>query len=143
MMGEYLIDENFGELAAGVLAAHWLEVNEPKDDRKFFGGLDFSRVETRRAVRAANPTESCAEADMIFATVEKLIIEGSTEERKRLAVSLGIVGARLPHGERAATIEKLIALSPRQVHASLLLSLVLSGEGIAIKFVAEGIAEDF
>jgi hypothetical protein len=80
---------------------------------------------------------------MIFAAVEKLIVEGTTEEQNRLAVSLGIVGSRLPHGERAATIEKLIALSPRQGRASLLLSLVLSGEDIGIKFVKEGIAETF
>jgi hypothetical protein len=143
MMGEYLLDENFGELAARVLAAHWSEANEPKDDRKFFGGVDFSRVEARRVIRAANPAGSCAEADMIFATVDKLIIERSTEEQKRLAVSLGIVGARLPHGERGATIEKLIALSPRQGRASLLLSLILSGEDIGIRLVAEGIAETF
>ncbi|WP_198912163.1 NACHT domain-containing protein [Acetobacter sicerae] len=141
MMGEYLLDENFGELAAKVIAAHWSEANEPKDDRNFFGRVDFSNVEARRVARAANPAESCAEADMIFAAVEKLIIEGTTEEQKRLAVSLGIVGARLPHGARVATIEKLIALSPKQRRASLLLSLVLSGENIGIKSVAEGIAE--
>lgn len=143
MMGEYLIDENFGELAARVLATHWSEANEPKDDRKFFSGVDFSRVEARRAVRAANPAESCAEAEMIFVAIEKLIIKGATEEQKRLAVALAIVGARLPHGERAATIEKLIALAPRQSRASLILSLILSGEDIGIKFVAEGIAETF
>ena len=143
MMGEYLIDENFGELAATVLAAHWSEINESRSNRKFFGGIDFSRVESRRAVRASNPTESCVEADMIFAAIETLITEGTTEEQKRLAVSLGVVGARLPHGERAAAIENLIALSPRQARASLLLSLVLSGERVGIKFVAEGIAETF
>lgn len=143
LMGEYLSDESFGELAARVLAAHWSEANEPKDERNFLGGVDFSRVEARRAARAANPAESCEAADMIFAAVEKLIAEGPTEQQKRLAMSLGIVGARLPHGERAATIEKLLALAPRQGRASLLLSLVLSGEYIDIKLVAEGIVETF
>jgi len=143
LMGGYLTDDPFGELAARVLAAHWLEANEPEDDRKFFGGVDFSRIEARRAARAAKPAESCTEADMIFAAIDQLIAEGATDEQKRLAIALGIVGARLPHGERTATIEKLIALAPRQARASLLLSLILSGEDIDIKLVADGIAETF
>jgi hypothetical protein len=143
LMGGYLTDEYFGESAARVLAAHWLEANEPKYDRKFFGGVDFSRIEARRAARATNPADSCAEADMIFAAINQLTTDGATDEQKRLAIALGIVGARLPHGERPATIEKLIALAPRQARASLLRSLILAGEDIDIKLVADGIAETF
>ena len=105
--------------------------------------MDFSRVEARRASRAANPAESCAEADIIFTAIGQLIADEATEEQKRLAITLGIVGARLPHGERTATIERLVALARRQERASLLLSLILSGEDIGIKLVADGIAETF
>lgn len=54
-MREYLMDEHFGELAARVLAVQWFEFNEPKDDKKFRSGEDFSRVEARREARAADP----------------------------------------------------------------------------------------
>ena len=52
LMGEYLADEHFGELAATVLAVQWSEA-ESKDDKKLCSGVDFTRVETRRAARAA------------------------------------------------------------------------------------------
>jgi hypothetical protein len=80
---------------------------------------------------------------MIFGVIDTLITDGATEEQKKLAVALGVVGARLPHGQRDATIEKLIALAPRQARANLLLSLVFSGEEIDVKLVADGIAETF
>ena len=143
MMVEYLTDDHFGESAARVLALHWSEANEPKDDRRPLGRVDFSSVEACRAARAANPSESCGAADMIFAAIDQLIADGATDEQKRLAIALGVIGARLPHGERTATIEKLVALAPRQARASLLLSLILSGEDIDIRLVAEGIAETF
>ena len=142
LMGEYLADEHFGELAATVLAVQWSEA-ESKDDKKLCSGVDFTRVETRRAARAANSSESSAEADMIFGVIDALIADGATDEQKKLAVALGIVGARLPHGQRDVTIQKLIALAPRQARANLLLSLVLSGEDIDIKLVVDGIAETF
>src|SRR3546814_16900799 len=49
LMREYLTDEHFGELAARVLAFQWFEANQPKDDKKFGSGADFSRVEEGRA----------------------------------------------------------------------------------------------
>lgn len=143
LMREYLMDEHFGELAARVLAAQWFEANEPKDDKKFRIGVDFSRVEARREARAADPAATSTEAEAIFGAIETLIVEGSSDAQVKLAVALGIVGARLPHGQRDATIQKLISLAPRQVRAALLLSLVLAGEDIDIKLVADGIAETF
>ena len=143
LMHEYLTDEHFGELAARVLAAQWFEANEPKDDKKFRIGVDFSRVEARREALVADPNATSVEAEAIFGAIETLIVDSSSDAHAKLAVSLGIVGARLPHGQRDATIQKLISLAPRQARAALLLSLVLSGEGINIKLVADGIAETF
>ncbi|WP_229202691.1 NACHT domain-containing protein [Rhizobium rhizogenes] len=143
LMVEYLIDEHFGELAARVLLVHWIEANEPKNDKKFRSGVDFSRVEARREARAADPAGTSVEAEAIFGAIETLIVDGSTDAQVKLAVALGIVGIRLPHGQRDATIHKLVSLAPRQARAALLLSLVLSGEDIDIKLVADGIAETF
>ncbi len=143
LMRQYLTDEHFGELAARVLAAQWFEANEPKDDGKFRIGVDFSRVEARREARAADPAATSIEAEAIFSAIETLIVDGSSDAQVKLAVALGIVGARLPHGQRDATIQKLISLAPRQARAALLLSLVISGEDIDIELVADGIAETF
>ncbi|MEX1200970.1 MAG: hypothetical protein WEB02_09305 [Methylophaga sp.] len=143
LMGEYLTDEHFGELAARVLAFQWFEATEPKGESKFRSGEDFSRVEVRREARTADPAGTSAEAEAIFGAIDKLIADGATDVQMKLGIALGIVGARLPHGQRDVTIQKLISLAPRQTRANLLLSLVLSGEDIEIKHVADGIAETF
>lgn len=143
LMGEYLTDEHFGELAARVLLVQWTKTNEPEHDKKFNSGVDFSRVKARRAARAADPAETSAEAEAIFGAIETLVVEKSTDAQMKVAVALGIVGMRIPHGKRDVMIYKLVSLAPRQSRAALLLSLVLSGEDIDIKLVADGIAETF
>lgn len=143
LMREYLTDEHFGELAARVLLVQWIKSNEPQKDKAFRSGVDFSSVQARRAARAAAPTATSAEAEAIFSAIDTLMVDGATDAQLRLAVALGIVGARLPHGQRDMTIQKLISLASREARAGLLLSLILSGEEIDIKLVSDGIAETF
>jgi hypothetical protein len=143
MMQEYLADEHFGALAAQVLAEQWITANDPPKDKRFLGGVDLSGVTERRGARAANPDATSAEAEVIFAAIELLIRDGATDGQKRLAVAIGTVASRLPHGQRDSTIQKLIALAERRARPGLLLNLVLSGEEIDIKVVAEGISETF
>jgi hypothetical protein len=143
MMQEYLADEHFGALAAQVLAEQWFAANNPPKEKRFLGGMDLSGVAERRAARATNPDATSVEAEAIFAVVEPLIRDDATDEQKRLAITLGIVASRLPHGQRDSTIEKLIALAERRARPGLLLNLVLSGEEIDIEVVAEGILETF
>lgn len=143
MVSEYLGDEHFGQLAATVLADQWSETNEPSDNARFPSGVDFTRVSERRAARAASPSTSSAEADAIFAVIDALVADEATSEKQNLAVALGIVALRLPHGRREPTIKRLIALASRQARASLLLSLILSGEDVGMKLVVDGIAETF
>ncbi|NEV01356.1 NACHT domain-containing protein [Bradyrhizobium uaiense] len=141
MMREYLRDEYFGALAAHVLADQWRTANEPQRGVPSPFGLRFADVEERRAARAADPDATSAEAEAIFAAIERLISDGATDEQKGLAVSLGIVASRLPHGQRDSTIRKLIVLTPLRARSDLLHGLVLSGEEIDIKVVADGILE--
>jgi hypothetical protein len=143
LMREYLQDEHFGQLAALVLAAQWTAVNEPSNGKPFWNRVDFSRVEERRAMRASNPAVTSAEADAIFTAIEPLIADEATEDQKKHAVALGVVAARLPHGQRTAVIQKLISLAPRMSRAALLQSLILSGEDIELEMVKNGIAEVF
>ena len=143
LMRDYLPDEHFGHSAALVLLGQWLAANEPRDDSFFRSGVDFSRVEEKRATRAANPDTTSAEAEAIFGAVEPLIADGTSDDQRKHAVALGIVGARLPHGRREAALQKLLSLAPRRARASLLLNLVLSGESIDIRMVKAGLAEVF
>ena len=141
LMREYLAEPHFGELAAGVLAAQWRAASDPARDQRFSGGVDFSRVEEKRAAYAANPVTTSAEAEAIFAAIEPLISDGATDDQKKLAVALGVVAASLPHGQRDAMIEKLIQLTPRRARCKLLLNLILSGAVIDCRLVTDGIAE--
>ena len=141
LMCEYLRDEEFRQQSALVLAAQWTAANEPSDGGRFGGGVDFSRVEEKRAARASDPAATSAEADAIFSVIEPLIAHEATEEQKKHAVALGVVAVRLPHGQRDATIQKLISLAPRRTRAALLQSLILSGERIELEMVKNGIEE--
>lgn len=141
LMRAYLPDEDFGQSAAFVLAAQWRAANEPSDETRLFGGVDFSHVEEKRAARAADPSATSAEAEAIFSVIETLIADEATDNQKKHAVALGVVAVRLPHGERDATIKKLLSLAPRRSRGALLQSLVLSGKTIDIEMVRNGIAE--
>lgn len=143
LMREFLHDAHFGQLAAQVLASQWIAANEPREERRFGGGVDFSRVEEKRAAHARDPSATSAEAEAIFGAIEPLIADEATEEQKKHAVALGIVAVALPHGRRDATIGKLISFAPRPSRADLLRNLILSGETIDIDLVKNGIAEVF
>ncbi|WP_199554843.1 NACHT domain-containing protein [Sandaracinobacteroides hominis] len=143
LMSEYLSDPHFGELAACVLAAHWKAANEPPPNQRFIGGPDFSGVAEKRAARAADPAATSDAAEAIFSVIETLITDGATVDQKRLAAELGIVAVRLPHGQRVATIEKLVSLTSRRARSKLLLNLILSGSEIDSQLVTDGVAETF
>jgi hypothetical protein len=143
LMCEYLHDEHFGESAALVLAAQWTAENEPSQARHLWGGVDFSHVEERRAARTKDPAATSAEAEAIFGAIEPLIADDATEAQKKRAVTLSIVAARLPHGQRDTTIQKLISLASRRQRAALLQNLILSGENVNIELVKNGLSEMF
>jgi hypothetical protein len=143
LMREYLHDEHFGQCAALVLAAQWTAENESTDGKWFSTRVDFSHVGEKRAAFSNDPAKTSAEAEAIFAAIEPCIGEGATDKQKQHAVALGIVAARLPHGHRPVTIQKLISMAPRRLRAALLQNLILSGESVSIELIKQGIAEVF
>ena len=143
LMGEYLLDEDFGHSAALVLAGQWRAANEPSDDKRWNGGPDFSRVAEKRAARASDPTASSVQADAIFSAIEPLTSEDATETMKKHAVVLAIVAIALPHGQRDDTIKALLAIADRYPRGTFLNNLVLSGELIDLELVKQGIADVF
>ncbi|WP_210334926.1 hypothetical protein [Mesorhizobium mediterraneum] len=139
LMVSYLPDEHFGETAALVLKVQWVLANEPKDDRR--GSVDFSRVQEMRALRARYATLTCNEAEAMFEVIAPLVAKGATEAQNKHAVTLAIQAVRLPHGERADTINALLSIAPHAARAKLVLNLTLSGETIPFDVVQDGIAD--
>jgi hypothetical protein len=142
-MISYLPDEHFGETAALVLKVQWILANEPKDERRFRGSVDFSRVEEMRAVPARRTALACHEAEAIFRAIAPLIAAGATEAQKKHAITLAIHAARLPHGKRNDTINALLSIAPQAARAKLVLNLILSGETIPFSVVQAGINDVF
>ena len=143
VMISYLPDEHFGEAAALVLKVQWILANEPKDERRFRGSVDFSRVEEMRAVHARCAMLTSHEAEAIFEAIAPLIAEGATEAQKKHAITLAIQAARLPHGERGDTIKRLLSIAPQAARAKLALNLILSGETIQFSVVRAGVNDVF
>lgn len=143
IMISYLLDDHFGETASIVLLAQWLLANEPRDERRLWGGVDFSHVEEMRASRARSATPTSHEAEAIFAVIGPLIADGATEAQKKHATSLAIQAVRLPHGNHVDMIKTLLLIAPQTARAKLVLSLILSGETIPFSVVQDGINEVF
>jgi hypothetical protein len=141
LVSHYLPDPDFGQCAAIVLAEQWRAANDRSDPTRFRFGVDFSYVDQRRAARETRPDATSPEAETIFSVIDKLLVDGGSDEQKKHAVALGIIAARLPHGQRNATIERLLALAPRRSRATLAQSLILSGEVVDVTIVRNGIAE--
>lgn len=141
LMREYLDDPHFGVLAAQVLVSQWMDHNEPSPNKRFFGGVDFSRVSEKRALLATDPTATSEEAEIIFAAIEPLIKDDASEDQKKHAAELGILAVRLPHGQRDATINKLIALTPCRGRIKIFLNLILSGVEIDSRLITDVLAE--
>lgn len=139
LMREYLTNPHFGELAARVLVAHWVAANDPPPSGRFLGGRYLGNVKVRRRAWLANPAASCEDAEAILAAVDILLADAATEEQRKLGAELATIGARLPHGGRAAEIELGYAHLPRRQRSRLMLNLVLSGEAIRVESVIEGI----
>lgn len=141
LMTAYLPDQDFGQCAAIVLAEQWRAENDPSDNTRFRFGLDFSHVDDKRTAREAQPDATSPEAESIFSVIEALVTNEASDDQKKHAVALGIIGARLPHGERSATMQKLLTLAARGPRAALTQSLILSGEAVDVSVVKNGIAE--
>lgn len=114
-----------------------------KDDRRFRGSVDFSRMEEMRAERARCPTVTCGAAEAIFEAIAPLIAESATEAEKKHAITLAIQAVRLPHGERGDTIKAFLSIAPQPARAKLVLNLILSGETIPSSVVQAGINDVF
>ena len=135
----YLDHLHFGQHAAEVICRHWIEASEPQQGQIFHRNPDYAHVRARRAARLADPVRTDPNAEAIFAVVERLIGESSSDEQHAHAVALACFAARLPQGQRTATIDRLLALAHRRVAPRLIASLIQSGEIIPTEVIRRGI----
>ena len=137
----YLGDPDFGEEAANVVVELWRTANQSLlTEGRLFGRIDFSDVPVRRAARSAAPDETCDEANAIFEEVIQLL-KGANDDQIALAVALGSIAVRLPHGKWHAVAAQILGLAPRGARYKLLLNLCFSGEVLPLGEVARGIAD--
>lgn len=135
----YLDHPHFGQLAAEVICQHWIKANEPQHGQSFHRSPDYAHVRARRAARLIEPDHADPDAEAIFVVVERLVGESSSDEQHAHAVALASFAARLPHGRRPATIERLLTLAHRRVAPRLIAALIQSGEVIPTEVVQRGI----
>lgn len=139
----YLLDRAFGESAGRIISAEWERANTTPSERRFGLRPDFSNVAERRNRRRLNRLETSEEAEILFAAIDKLMSGAAVVEDIALAIKLATLALRLPHGDRADTVARLLALGDFRTRLGLLQSLVVSGEAIDIERVTEGISATF
>lgn len=139
LLRDYLDHPHFGQEVAEVISRHWVEANEPQQKQIFGRSPDYAYVRARRASRLTDPERTDPDAEAIFAVVEELIGDSSSDEQHSHAVSLATFAARLPHGKRPATIDRLLALASRRVAPRLIALLIQSGEVISVDVVRSGL----
>jgi hypothetical protein len=145
-MTAYLPDRgqgSFGADAAGVLFELWDRDHRPLQNDPAAYRQDFADVRARRRARQGAAKEPVsAESAAIFAVVEELATPGSDGIAQLHALRLAKIGLALPHGDRAATIGRLLSLpQPPRAKRDLLHALVLAGEVISADLLLEGIQE--
>jgi hypothetical protein len=137
----HLDDPLFAGEAARLLALQWETENQPETPGPFRPSPDFSHVAVRRTALVADPSLTCSQSEAILAVVERLVTEECDTEALGHALSLAIVAARLPHGNRTALFNTLLDRAPANPRADLLLGLVLSGEVVSADRIFAGIAD--
>lgn len=140
---QYLLDAQFGQASAKVLAAQWRHEYEPSVGRRWSSGSQYGKVKQKRDDRAQDPDASSQEADAIFEAAGKILGAAQTQEERDRAVALGTIAAALPHGQRESLIATLGAVAQRRARLAFYTALVLSGEVISLSEIQRGIAELF
>jgi hypothetical protein len=141
LAGEYLEDRDFGFDAACVLWAIWnstQNIPKPAWNKRW---PDFSDVSARRLQRSAGVAFANASplAEMIFAAIDRLVRSGAPD-RDQLAIKLGRIALAIPHGDKTAILNALLAVpQPIRTKRELLAALVLDGEIISADLVLEGV----
>lgn len=139
-MRDYLLDEDFGAIAASILAEQWQAENEPPEDSRWRQFPDFAKAARRRAVLASE-TKPSDDANAMLDAVDELV-RGSMDGRaQRRATELGQVALSLPHTARDEIIRRLLNAVERQARAGLLAAQMSAGRVIEFDDVRQGLTE--
>lgn len=73
--------------------------------------LDAAKILDRRRIAAEGPSgEECREAAAIFAAVDRLTVEGTTEDQHQIALEIVCAATYMPHNRRPRLVARLLAL---------------------------------
>ncbi len=145
MMFEYLPDVRFGFEASCVLFQIWRRDNPSGNDDRFSTWPDFSEVKSKRKYLSENPDEpldTCAFAEAIFDTINKIITSDCTDEQQKHAIAIAKVALGMPHGRKNKEVDMLLNL-PQQysLKINLLSAFAMTGEVISSEFLKGGFNE--
>lgn len=131
LMKSYLPDIGFGFDAACVLLGIWNRDHPSVKDKRFDVWHDFSEVKARRArlQQAERPVPPCDFAEAIFDVVREYGKPDKEAVEQHHALRLAKIGLSMPHGDKRAEIDALLALPPLYViKQDLFTALAIVGE---------------
>jgi hypothetical protein len=146
LMKAYLPDAGytgFGEDAAWALKEIYDREKNPQKEKFITWGASFSGVKVKRIERQqGTDLESSEFAEAILLVVNDLSRPDAGESAHRHALKLANIAFRMPYGNKAETVEKLLCLPrPLSEKLTLLACLVQAGEIISADTVLDGIKE--
>jgi hypothetical protein len=118
----------------------------PSDERRWRSDeLDGSEIsERRRAIADGKDADESREATAIFAAVDKLTAEGTTEEEHRVALQIVCAATYMPHRPRPELVTRLLALPvPWAAKYGFMRALAYAGTTLHAEHLNEAIAEYF
>ena len=108
VLTNHLSDEYFGSEAAVGIALIWLRSHGREDQIRSGIWPKTDAILANRESRRIDPSATTPEAEAIFACVETLL-NGGEPEHVRRAASMASAAMLLPHGDKTASLERLLA----------------------------------
>ncbi|MGO9455192.1 MAG: NACHT domain-containing protein [Candidatus Binataceae bacterium] len=146
LLKSMLTDPQYGHAAALALRQIWSDQQPAAQQSavRLHFGPDFSQVKSRREVRLAGHTESCAQGQLIFAVAEDMAKPERSQAEQRHALALATVAFTMPYADKTAFINLLLASNISLLDKRrLLTALVIAGEIVPADLVLAAIKAFF
>jgi hypothetical protein len=116
----------------------------PPEERRWRSDeLDAAEInDRRRATAEGRPVEESREAAGIFAAVDRLTAEGTTEDQHKIALQIVCAATYMPHSRRPELVAQLLALPvPWAAKYGYMRALAYAGETLHAEHLNAAIAE--
>ena len=116
----------------------------PPEERRWRSDeLDADEIRDRRlAIVEGRPIEESREAAAIFAAVDRLTADGTTEDQRQIALQIVCAATYMPHNQRPELVARLLALPvPWAAKYGYMRTLAYAGETLHAEHLKAAIAE--